>query len=267
VRTPQHLPRARHHVDHVIRLATTLLELDAAYERDGHIYFRGAGVPDVAGLDRDHARSLLVEYADTPDDPRRDNPFDVPVWRPSDTAHPAWPSPWGPGRPGWHAECTAMALASLGGLVDVLIGGEDLAFPHHAYQAAMARAAVGGQFARAQMNVGSVRYQGTKMAKSTGNLVLVSDLLRTVPGPVIRLLLLNRHWSHPWDFDPADLDTAAANLDRLYKAAGSTADDATGVDGVRGALLDDLDVVAAVSVAHDAGGDAARLLIRTLALD
>lgn len=267
VRAPQHLPRARHHIDHVIRLATTLLELGAAYERDGHVYFRGATVPDDVGLDRGTAHRLLADYGDTPDDPHRDDPFDVPIWRPSDTSHPAWPSPWGPGRPGWHAECTAMALASLGGLVDVLVGGQDLAFPHHAYQAAMARAAVGGQFTRAEMHVGAVRYRGSKMAKSTGNLVLVDDLLHTVPGPVIRLLLLNRRWSQPWDFDRADLDTATATLDGLYKAAGSTTDDATGVDAVRAALLDDLDVPAAVAVAHDAGGDAARLLIRSLALD
>lgn len=227
----------------------------------------GGHVPDDAGLDRDSARQLLADYGDTPEDPRRDDPFDVPVWRPSDSSHPAWPSPWGAGRPGWHAECTAVALASLGGLVDVLVGGQDLAFPHHAYQAAMARAAVGDQFTRAQMHVGAVRYQGTKMAKSTGNLVLVADLLRTVPAPVIRLLLLNRRWPEPWNFDPTDLDTAAAHLEGLYKAAGSTADDTTAVDAVRAALLDDLDVPTATTLAHDAGGNAARLLIRTLALD
>lgn len=267
VRPPTHVPHARHHVAHVVALASALLAVDAAYERDGHVYFRGAGVPVAAGLDRDTALALSREYGDRPDDTLRDDPFDVPVWHPAGADEPAWPSPWGPGRPGWHAECAAMALATLGGVVDVLAGGADLAYPHHAYQAAMAQAATGsGPFARRGFAVGTVGLAGAKMAKSTGNLVLVGDLLRDHPAAAVRLMLLDRPWAGAWDFTPGALDAAAGLLERLYVAAGSRIGSAAAHDEVRRALLDDLDAPTAVRVAVDAGGDAARQVIRTLAL-
>src|SRR6266516_203164 len=141
VRPPTYEPRARHHITQVQQLAAALLGTGHAYERDGHVYFRGAGVVDRAGLGRDEALALSAEYGDNPDDPHRDDPCDVPVWRPSTDGQRAWPRPWGPGRPGWHAECAAMARSVLGSGIDVLAGGQDLHFPHHAYQAAMAEAA------------------------------------------------------------------------------------------------------------------------------
>ncbi|SFN94122.1 cysteinyl-tRNA synthetase [Pseudonocardia ammonioxydans] len=267
VRPPDHAPHARHHVRHVIALARTLLATGHAYERDGTVYFRGAGVPGAAGLDRGTALRLAAEYGDEPDDPRRDDPFDVPLWKPSDGVHPAWPSPWGPGRPGWHAECAAMALASLGGVVDVLAGGADLAFPHHAYQSAMAAAATGaGLFARRGFRAGVVSVDGAKMAKSTGNLVLVQDLLGTASGAALRLLLLDRPWAQPWEFRTADVHVAARRLEELYVAAGRKPGSPAAVDAVRDALLTDLDVPSALGTALEAGGDAARLVIGTLAL-
>ncbi|MCE3555341.1 cysteine--tRNA ligase [Pseudonocardia sp. RS11V-5] len=265
VRPPTHSPHARHHVAHVVRLAIALLAAGAAYERDGFVYFRGAAV--AAGRDREEALDLLAENGDDPADPRRDDPFDVPVWRPSGEGDPAWPSPWGPGRPAWHAECAAMALATLGGVVDVLAGGADLAFPHHAYQVAMASAATGSApFARRALRAGTVGVDGAKMAKSTGNLVLVHDLLREAPGPAVRLMLLDRAWAQPWDYRPEALDDAAALLERLYVAAGRRGDSPAAVGEVRAALLADLDVPRALRTAVEAGGDAARQVLRTLAL-
>ncbi|MBP2364548.1 cysteine--tRNA ligase [Pseudonocardia parietis] len=267
VRAPEHAPHARHHVRHVVALTRALLATGDAYERGGTVYFRGAGVPAAAGLDRDTALALSTEYGDEPGDPQRDDPFDVPLWKPSDGVHPAWPSPWGPGRPGWHAECAAMALASLGGVVDVLAGGADLTFPHHAYQSAMAAAATGaGLFARRGFRVGVVSVDGAKMAKSTGNLVLVQDLLGSVPGAALRLLLLDRPWSRPWEYRAEDLAVAGGRLEELYVAAGRKPGSPAAVDAVRDALLTDLDVPAALGTALEAGGDAARLVIRTLAL-
>lgn len=268
VRPPDHAPHARHHVRHVVRLATALLQTEAAYERDGTVYFRGAGVPAAAAVQRERALTLLREQGDAPDDPKRDDPFDVPVWRAADGAGPSWPSPWGPGRPGWHAECTAMALATLGGLVDVLVGGADLAFPHHAYQVAMASAAGGTTpFARRRMGVGTVRVGGAKMAKSTGNLVLVRDVLAEHAGPALRLALLDRPWAQDWDYDPGALAAAADLLDALYRAAaGRGPGSPAALAAVRAALLDDLDVPTAVRTAVEAGGDAARQVVRTLAL-
>ncbi|MHA6615718.1 cysteine--tRNA ligase [Pseudonocardia sp. DLS-67] len=267
VRPPTNAPHARHHVEHVVRLASALLATGAAYERDGHVFFHGSHLPAAAGLTAEDAWALSAEYGDRPDDPLRDDPFDVPVWQPSGPGDPAWPSPWGPGRPGWHAECAAMALATLGGAVDVLAGGADLAFPHHAYQVAMAQAAVGGApFARRQVRVGTVCRDGAKMAKSTGNLVLVGDLLRDAPGAAVRLMLLDRPWSRTWDYRPGALRDAARLLEELYVAGGTPGATDAAVAAVRAALLDDLDVSTAVRIAVDAGGDAARQLIRALAL-
>jgi L-cysteine:1D-myo-inositol 2-amino-2-deoxy-alpha-D-glucopyranoside ligase len=267
VRPPTHAPHARHHVGHVVQLASALLATGAAYERDGHVFFRGAGVPAAAGLGRDEALELSREYGDRPDDALRDDPFDVPVWHPSVDGDPAWPSPWGPGRPGWHAECAAMALATLGGVVDVLAGGADLAFPHHAYQSAMASAATGSApFARRALRVGTVGLAGAKMAKSTGNLVLVNDVLRGTPAAAVRLLLLDRPWQQAWDHRAEDLDGAVRRLEELYVAAGVRSGSPAALEQVRAALLDDLDVPAAVGLALEAGGDAARQVIRTLAL-
>ncbi len=267
VHRPTVAPRARHHVGSVQQLAAALLAAGAAYERDGAVYFRGAGVAERAGLVRDRALELSAAFGDDPTDPRKDDPFDVPVWRPSGEADPAWPSPWGWGRPGWHAECAAMAAATLGLAVDVLVGGEDLAFPHHAYQAAMVEAAAGvTPFARRRLHVGAVRRDGVKLAKSTGNLILVADLLESHAPSAVRLLLLDRPWSTAWDVDLRQLDAAAARLERLYAAA-ARADGERGREAVLAALLDDLDVPRALAVAEEVGGAAARFLLRVLALD
>ncbi len=267
VHRPVHAPRARHYVPHVRQLAAALLERGAAYQRDGTVYFRGSGVPARAGLDREQALVLSDRYGDRPDDPARDDPFDVPVWQPSGEQDPAWPSPWGWGRPGWHAECAAMAAAVLGANVDVLVGGADLTYPHHGYQAAMVEAATSvAPFARHEMHVGAVGLGGMKMAKSTGNLVLIAELLAAYPPAAIRLMTLDRPWQQPWDYRPGLLDDATAVLDRLYTAAARPVRSPSGREEVLTALLDDLDVPRARAVAEQEGGEAARLFVRLLAL-
>jgi cysteinyl-tRNA synthetase len=235
--------------------------------REGHVFFRAGDLAERSGLDEGRARQLAAEFGDEPGDGLREEPLDVPVWRPSGDRDPAWPSPWGWGRPGWHAECAAMATATLGHGVDVLVGGADLAFPHHAHQTAMAEAASGvGPFARSQLHVGSVAQDGAKMAKSTGNLTLVADLLRVTTGPVLRLLVLDRAWAQPWEYRPQLLEGAQARLDALFSAAGRRASSTAASRAVVDRLLDDLDVPGALDVATAEGGDAARLLIRVLAL-
>jgi cysteinyl-tRNA synthetase len=267
VHRPTVEPRARYFVGHVQQLAAALLATGAAYEREGFVFFRGAGAAAASGLGRDEALARAAEFGDQPDDPLRDDPFDVPVWRPSGEHDPAWPSPWGWGRPGWHAECAAMATATLGTGIDVLIGGEDLTFPHHAMQAAMVEAATGvTPFARRAMHVGAVRQDGAKMAKSRGNLTLVADLLAEHRAAAVRLLLCDRRWAEAWDHRPGLLDAAEDRLDRLYAAAGRPASPAGAEEEITAALLDDLDVPRALAVAEEAGGAAARLLVSTLAL-
>jgi cysteinyl-tRNA synthetase len=264
-------PRSHAYVSQVIELAAGLLATGAAYERDGQVYFRGAGVPHAAGLDGETALRLATEYGDQPD-AAKDDPFDIPIWRASGPDAPAWDSPWGPGHAGWHAECAAMALHTFGPTIDVQAGGADLRFPHHAYQAALAEALTGASpFARARLQVGVVRIGGAKMAKSAGNLVLVRELLGSYPAAAVRLLILDRRWDQDWDYDPAGLDRAAARLERLQAAAGRTVSTTPGapdaaVAAIRSALASDLDVSAALAIAEDSGGQAARVLGSLLGL-
>jgi len=267
VARPAHTPRARHFIPQVLQLAAALIAIGNAYERDGSVFFRGQGALAASGVSRDRALALSREFGDDPDDPVREDPFDVPVWRPSTVRDPAWPSPWGWGRPGWHAECAAMAMATFGAGVDLLIGGQDLTFPHHAYQSSMVQAATSvAPFARRAMHVGAVHYQGRKMAKSTGNLVLVSDLLRGYPPAAIRLLLLNRPWQTAWEYHEGDLDAAAADLEALHSAAGRPNRSAHATGAVTAALLDDLDIPTALAIAGQHGRGAARGLLHLLAL-
>jgi cysteinyl-tRNA synthetase len=264
VARPAMEPRAHVYIGQMIALAAGLLGKGAAYERDGQVYFRGRAVAARAVPDPVTALRLAAGYGDHPDDPRKADPFDVAVWQASHAGEPAWESPWGSGRPGWHAECAAMALHAFGPAVDVQAGGGDLWFPHHAYQAAMAEAFTGvTPFARARLNAGVVRVAGAKMAKSAGNLVLVSELLASYPAAAIRLLILDRRWDEDWDYDRAGLDAAAARLERLYMAAGRprrgvAGHDDAAVTAVRTALASDLDVPAALRIAEEEGGPAAR---------
>ncbi len=247
VREPQFAPRARRNVGQVIRLAAALLESGAAYLRDGSVYFRGAGTAGPAGLSRDDAEALANEYGARLDDPAKDDKLDVAVWRRSAGDEPGWPSPWGTGRPGWHAECAAMSLSVLGPAVDVLSGGADLGYPHHAYQAAMAQALTGVRpYARAIFEVGVVSLDGA---------------------------MLDRPWAKGWDYATAELDRATERLERLYRAAGRNAgasaqdaSQAAAAAAIGAALCDDLDVPTALAVAEEAGGGAARSLIATLGL-
>lgn len=270
VTEPQLQPRAHTFIGQVIALGTGLLARGDAYQRNGSVYFSGAATVRQSGLDPETALRLSAEYGDRPDDPAKEDPFDVVIWQSVSETSPdvvAWPSPWGPGRPGWHAECAAMALHAFGPAIDVHAGGADLHFPHHAYQAALSERFSGvTPFARARLEVGVVMLAGAKMAKSTGNLVLVSDLLTRYSAAAVRLLILDRPWAATWDYLPADLDAAARRLEVLQAAAGRPDSGAAAVDAVRAALADDLDVPSAIAIAEESGGQAARILSTLLGL-
>lgn len=266
VRRPDHEPRAHRHIGSVVRLAQALIDAGKAYEVDGTVFFDGTDVIASHGVDRDTALAAIDEFGGS-DIPGQRDLLDLPVWRASGAGDPAWPSPWGAGRPGWHAECTAMVLDTYGSSIDVHAGGRDLAFPHHAYEAAQAEAASGvAPFARSWMHVGTVRINGEKMAKSTGNLVLVEDLLADHRAPAVRLLILDRPWAHDWDYAPSDLAAAEGRLDALYAAAGRRGEDDAGEAAVMKALLDDLDVPRALGIAMESGGTAARTAVHVLGL-
>ena len=268
VRSPEHEPRAHRYVTHVIRLAAGLLEAGAAYQRGGGVYFRGARVAEGAGLARDAALALSAEFGGRPDDPAKDDPLDVAVWQVAEPGHPAWDSPWGRGRPGWHAECVAMAMSVFGPAVDVHAGGAELRFPHHAYHAAMAESFTGVHpYARAWFHTGVVTIDGAKMAKSAGNLVLLGDLLKEHTAGAVRLMILDRPWAQGWEYRPDLLEPAAARLESLYQAAArQVPDDSAAVAEVRRLLATDLNVPAALDLATASGGAAARTLASVLGL-
>jgi cysteinyl-tRNA synthetase len=268
VASPTHEPRIHNHVAQVAQLAAGLLGSGQAYASGGSVYFRATGLAERAGLDEQEALALARGHGDRPDDPAKENPLDVVVWQGAGNTEPAWPSPWGPGRPGWHAGCASMALTLLGPALDLHVGGADLRFPHHASESALAESLTGVRpFARAWMHVGTVCIDGEKMAKSSGNLVLVQDLLSEHRPAAIRLALLQRHWHDKWDFQPAALDTAEQTVDDLMSAAGQSREGGDAAQReVQAALLDGLDVKRAVAVGVDSGGAAARLAIRLLGL-
>ncbi len=267
VRRPAHEPRAHTYVGPVVELASALLEAGAAYESGGSVYFRGEHVAGAHGLLRDEAEQLLAVNGGRNDDPAKHDPLDQAVWQISAEGEPSWPSPWGPGRPGWHAECTAMALSTYGPALDLHAGGADLRFPHHAYEAAQAEAATGvTPFARSWLHVGTVRLAGEKMAKSTGNLVFVGDLVARTSGAVVRTLLLDRRYGTPWDYTDEALEHAGVRLDALRSAAGKAHGLSSGPQAVLEVLVDDLDVPRALDIAIEDGGQAARDLIAVLGL-
>jgi cysteinyl-tRNA synthetase len=267
VRVPDHSPTAAQAVGHVVQLGTALLAREQAYIRGGTVYARTAAAAEAIGLDREIAIRLSAEYHDHPDAPDKDDPLDVAVWQETSSEEISWPSPWGEGRPGWHAECAAMVLALFGPSVDIHCGGADLAYPHHACEAALAQAATGvAPFARAWLRAGIVSVAGAKMAKSTGNLVLIDELLQSYPPAAVRLLCLNRRWDDPWDYAPDDLDAAAAVIEDLYAAAARADAGTSGLAAIPAALLHDLDVPTALAIALEDGGQAARNLIQMLAL-
>jgi cysteinyl-tRNA synthetase len=267
VRAVQHEPRAHRYVDQVIRLSRGLLAAGAAYERQGSVYFRGEPAVRRSGLDVATALRLSAEYGGRPDDPAKDHLLDVAVWQAEEPGHPAWESPWGRGRPGWHAECAAMALSLFGAGVDVHAGGADLRFPHHAYHSAMAEAFTGVRpYARAWLHAGTVRIGGAKMAKSAGNLVLVRDLVDSHSAATVRLMILDRSWDEDWDYSPALLERAGERLEDLYQAAGRTGTGSAAVSEVGRLLAADLNATAAVDVGIEEGGAAARSVTAVLGL-
>lgn len=265
VTPPVHQPRAHEFVPGVIALVSALVTASAAYVRDGNVYFRGAATALAGGRDRADAEAAAAAGGDAPEDPAKEDPLDTAVWKASSPGEPSWDSPWGPGRPGWHAECAAMALGVLGPAVDLHAGGEDLRFPHHAHVAALASAVTSVRpFARSYLHVGTVGLDGRKMAKSAGNLVLVSDLLEQVSAGQLRTLLLDRPYERPWDYTPEALDVAGGRLDDLRRAATRPPTSAGGRAAARAALLDGLNVGRSIDIAVDAGGDAARLVLGIL---
>jgi L-cysteine:1D-myo-inositol 2-amino-2-deoxy-alpha-D-glucopyranoside ligase len=219
---PDHFPRATQHIPQMRDLIARLVANGHAYVADGHVYFSVDSWPtygELSKLGRDEMLPVALERGSRPEMPGRRDPLDFVLWQPSLPDEPAWDSPWGRGRPGWHIECSAMSSAYLGNHFEIHGGGADLAFPHHESEIAQSEAATGQRpFVEWWMHTGMLSHQDEKMAKSVGNLVLVRDLLRSYSGDAIRLYLVGRHYRSELSFDEADLEAAAATAARLRMA-------------------------------------------------
>lgn len=216
VRPPDIEPRATQHVDEMVAMIVTLIDKGFAYEAEGHVLFDVSSNPDYGKLSKRDLREMIagsrVEVA-----PYKRSAQDFVLWKPSTPELPGWDSPWGRGRPGWHIECSAMAEKHLGRTIDIHAGGQDLVFPHHENELAQSTCAHdGAPFARYWLHNGFLSLDSTKMSKSLGNVLLVHDMVKKIPGELIRLALLNAHYRQPLDWSDDALEGARSMLDRLY---------------------------------------------------
>ncbi len=244
-------PRATSAIPDILGFVGAAVDKGFAYTAGGAVYFsvgRFDRFGQVSHLDREQMLVLAAERGGNPDDPLKRDPLDFVLWQPSLPGEPTWESRWGPGRPGWHVECSALALRELGTTVDLHGGGTDLVFPHHDCELAQSEAVTGELFVRHWMHVGMVRLDGEKMSKSLGNLVFIHDLLKEWEPAAVRLAILAHHYRTSWDFGMDLLGTAARRLS-VWRRAG----DGPGALGeVRQALDDDLDTVSALAAIDQA---------------
>ncbi len=215
---PDHAPRVTEHLPQIISMIERLIASGHAYEGKGHVLFHTLSYAEYGQLSGRDEQALMagarVEVA-----PYKKHAGDFVLWKPSTDDQPGWDSPWGRGRPGWHIECSAMAEALLGETIDIHGGGHDLIFPHHENEIAQSTCAHGGKiFARYWLHNGFLNVESQKMSKSVGNVLLVHELLKTVPGEVIRLVLLTGHYRQPVDWNDEVVVEARKKLDRLYGA-------------------------------------------------
>ncbi len=249
-------PRATSAIADIRGFIGMVLDRGHAYQSGGGVYFDVGSFDrfgQVSHLGRDEMIDLARRRGGNPDDPHKRDPLDFVLWQPSAEDEPSWESLWGPGRPGWHIECSALALRELGTTIDLHGGGSDLVFPHHECEAAQSEAATGEPFVRHWMHQAMLRMDGKKMSKSLGNLVFVSELRKDWDGRAIRLAALAQHYRHSWEWDDTAMPAAAARLERWVSAGAGDA----ALDGVRACLDDDLDTpgaLAAVDFAAGAGG-------------
>jgi len=219
---PDHYPRATQHIAQMQDLISSLVSRGMAYAAAGNVYFSIEADPGYGGLSkvpREDMLPLANERGNVPDMPGKRDPLDFVLWQTSAPDEPSWDSPWGLGRPGWHIECSAMSMAYLGTRFEIHGGGADLLFPHHESELAQSEGASGERpFVTHWMHAGMLSYDGDKMSKSLGNLVLVRDLLRTYSGDAIRHYLVSHHYRSAVQFAESELARSAELAASLGRA-------------------------------------------------
>ena len=241
-------PRASSAIADIRGFIGQVLERGFAYESGGSVYFDVAKFPSFGSVSN-YSHEQMIEFArergGNIDDPNKRHPLDFVLWHPSAPDEPSWDTMWGSGRPGWHIECSALALRELGSTIDLHGGGSDLIFPHHECERAQSEAATGVPFVKHWMHVAMVFKDGHKMSKSLGNLVFVDALRQEWDPRAIRLAIIEHHYRREWEWDdelmPRNRARLQAWLDNSHEESGV-------VDDVRAALDDDLNTPGAVAL-------------------
>ena len=239
-------PRATESIDDMIEIIEKLVDRGHTYTTEGTTYFDISTFPDFGKLSHLNEQEMVVlaaERGGRPDDPKQKTPLDFVLWQPSADDEPSWESPFGTGRPGWHIECSAMSMRALGPTIDIHGGGADLIFPHHECEIAQCESVNGEPFSRYWIHAGLVAYQGTKMSKSLGNLVFVSELRKEIDPRAIRLALMAHHYRSDFEWFDEEGPRAQRDLELLIRSGGGAQPVSEGplIDEVRDALDDDLD--------------------------
>jgi len=244
-------PRATTHMGSMISMIEALIERDCAYVSDsGDVLYAVRSFDGYGKLSGKNIDDLESGSRVDVDDTKRD-PLDFVLWKKAKAGEPAWGSPWGAGRPGWHIECSAMSCEHLGNTFDIHGGGMDLKFPHHENEIAQACAANGGDFARYWLHNGFVNINAEKMSKSLGNFFTIREVLKKYQPEVLRMFVLGTHYRSPLDFSDSALDVAKAGLDRLYETkrrlVDETVEESDVTEGFAAALNDDFNTPEALA--------------------
>lgn len=242
-------PRASSAITDIRKFIGLVLDRGFAYAVGGSVYFDVTKVPtfgEVSHCSHEQMLEFARQRGGNVDDPQKRNPLDFVLWHPSADDEPAWDATWGAGRPGWHIECSALALRDLGTTIDLHGGGSDLIFPHHECERAQSEAATGETFVKHWMHVAMVFKDGEKMSKSLGNLVFV-DQLRTMWDPrSIRIAIIEHHYRTEWEWDETLMPRSSARLTQWVASVGGTSSDL--LESVRARLDDDLDTPGALAL-------------------
>jgi L-cysteine:1D-myo-inositol 2-amino-2-deoxy-alpha-D-glucopyranoside ligase len=244
LRDPDVIPYATETVPAMIPMVQGLIDKDLAYALpDGRVYADTSAMPgflSFSRLDRDEAMAQFTEKGGDPDAPGKRDPIDFLLWQPSLPDEPAWDTPWGAGRPGWHLECSVMASEHLGNVIDIHGGGSDLVFPHHEAEILQSESLTGqSPFARVWMHVAMVALDDVKMSKSLGNLVFLGDLLDSHSPAAVRHLLLSHHYRQGWSYTADMMDASAAAVKAWDGAPAGPADAVARLQAELEARLDD----------------------------
>ncbi|MEM7252124.1 MAG: cysteine--tRNA ligase [Pseudomonadota bacterium] len=257
-------PRATEFVGEMIAITESLIEKGLAYVGDNQdVYFSVPDFADYGALSGNRLEDLQAGTRVDVEEAKR-NELDFVLWKAAKPGEPTWPSPWGPGRPGWHIECSAMSIAKLGTHFDIHGGGRDLTFPHHECEIAQSRGATGDEFANVWMHNGFVRIDEEKMSKSLDNFLTIREALEDYPGEVLRYYMLTSHYRSPLNYSDESITQAGQALSRLYIALRGLALTDDSIDSqwladFRKAMDDDFNTPEALAVLHECATEVNRL--------